>query len=397
MDQTAKRTAITKYLITKGIIQPDDVAKEISNMANSYPPAAAAEKGITDEIDKAYEAMLLATKQSNPTATSGVSTQPTSTLSAAETRAINVQMNSEYEQRKAVTEASSVERLILDRPEPSEQIKAGTTMIINEDAFKNIDQKLANGEYKLLPDDAENANTTNYNTLKAAMTNKTPVEVYIGKMSTRAIGFEISHPTGVGAGTVTTQMTREDAQRFLVLDTIGYILASEKKPGLMLRHIAAKTKGIGKAQNERSVLSEKNKKKAMENGSFVVSREVVNDLKATGVKSKLYFKVATNQQKKDGSGPVVRIIRVSGKADLPMLQRRPEFVDTFGTGVKVANSDLLNAPDKKMAENINKAQRFALATLVQKFNNGDAEVAELSDRLKAFMAPAGGVAPGATM
>ena len=85
------------------------------------------------------------------------------------------------------------------------------------------------------------------------------------------------------------------------------------------------------------------------------------------------------------------------KADIPTLVRKAQFIDTFGTGEKVSNANLENIPEGKAAENISKAQQFAIANLRAKTTDPAefASVAQFADKLKAFDVPTG--APSANV
>ena len=84
MTTEEKKTQLGQFLLTKGILAPDKVEAEIANMAGQLAPATAAEKGLTSDIDKAYEVMMIQKGSVAPQNTTEVSTQPTRTVSAAE-------------------------------------------------------------------------------------------------------------------------------------------------------------------------------------------------------------------------------------------------------------------------------------------------------------------------
>ena len=400
MTQEQKKAALSQFLVSKGILTPADVDAEIAKMAQQLAPATAAEKGLTTDIDKAYEVMEIKKGSSvmNPTESAPVAVQPTSSISAQEQLQINKTLIAQQQERAAVSANSSIEKYILDRPAPSEQIPAGTKGVISAESWKKIEDTYGG---KVMPDDDECASTTNFNALKAAAEAGTPVEVYIGKQSTKAIGYIVNKGTAVGSSNAPEQMTREAMEMFLVLDTAGYILASDTKPGVKLRHIKGRPDPSkpGHTIPAKTVLADANKKAAMEAGSFEVSREVTSEMKETGCKSALCFKIDTGKQKANGKGNIIRTIRVTVKAQVPTLARKAQFVDVFGTGEKVSNANLENIPEGKAAENISKAQQHAIASLRAKTTDPAefASVAAFADKLKAFDVPTGAPSANVTM
>jgi hypothetical protein len=398
MTQDQKKAEISKHLVTKGIITPADVDAEISKMAAQLAPATATEKGLTTDVDKAYEVMLIKNGTSNPTETTQVAVQPTASISAQEQLQINKTLIAQQKDRAAVSANSSIEQLVLDRPAPADHIPAGTKGIISPEAFKKIME--AYGD-KVLPDDDECASTTNFNTLKAAAEAGTPVDVYIGKMSTKAIGYIVNKGTAIGSSNAPVQMLRDDMEMFLILDTAGFILASDTKPGVKLRYIKGRPDPSkpGHTIPAKTVLADANKKNAMEAGSYVISREVTSEMKETGCKSALCFKIDTGKAKANGQGNIIRTIRVTVKANIPVLARKSTFVDVFGTGEKVSNANLENIPEGKAAENITKAQQLAIANLRAKTTDPAeyASVAVYADKLKAFDGASAAPTAGVTM
>lgn len=398
MTQEQKKAALSQMMVSKGILTPADVDAEIAKMAQQLAPATAAEKGLTTDVDKAYEVMMIAQGTSAPiaTQTTQVATQPTSSISAQEQLAINKTLIAQQQERAAVSANTNIEALVFDRPSPAEHIPAGTKGTISPEAWKKIEENYGS---KVLPDDDDVKSTTNFNILKEAAANGTPVDVYIGKASTKAIGYIVNKGTAVGSSSAPVQMTREQMEMFLVLDTAGYVLASDTKPGVKLRHIKGRPDPSkpGHTIPARTVLADANKKAAVEAGSFEVSREVSTEVKETGCKSALCFKIDTGKAKANGQGNIIRTIRVTVKADIPTLVRKAQFIDTFGTGEKVSNANLENIPEGKAAENISKAQQFAIANLRAKTTDPAefASVAQFADKLKAFDVPTG--APSANV
>ena len=390
MTTEEKKTQLGQFLLTKGILAPDKVEAEIANMAGQLAPATAAEKGLTSDIDKAYEVMMIQKGSVAPQNTTEVSTQPTRTVSAAEQKQINMTLIQQQSTRAAVSANSSVEKYVIDRPAPSEYIPANATGVIPVESWKKIEEQWGG---KVLPDDDEIKSTTNYNQLKAAAEAGTPVAVYVGKQTFKPIGYIINKGSAVGVASQPVQMTKEQAENFLALEAAGYILSSDTKPGLKLRFIkehASKSKP-GQFIPAKTVLADANKKAAIEAGAYVVSREVTDEVKETGLKSDLCFKVDTGKPKANGNGNIIRTIRVTVKSTVKTLERKSDFVDVFGTGKKESNKDLGDIPTGKQLENITRAQQNAIIDLRAKLADptGAIQVGQYADQLKAFDAPAG--------
>lgn len=406
MTQDQKKAALASYLVTKGIIDPADVEKEISRMAGTLASSQAAEKGLTTDIDKAYEVMSIEQGASTPTKSTGVAVQPTEAVSAAEALQIRKTLLQEKDSRTAVSANSTIEQYIFDRPAPAEWIPANAKGVIPKESWDKIVAKYGN---RVLADDPEGtkdgiASTTNFNALKAAAESGSEVDVYIGGLNTKPVGYVLSVGSATGSGNTRKNFDREGMLNFLTLETAGYILASDTKPGIRLRCIAAKNdpRNPGKVTEPKTVLTDANKKKAVEAGAYVISKEASSETKEFNLKSALAFKVETDQKKANGEGNVVRTVRVPVKLTLPALVRKKEFADMFRAKDDTkSNSNLEFAPavGSKMAKNITEAQSLAIAQLRAKLNDPESieQVAGYADRLKAFDAPAGSVPANVAM
>jgi hypothetical protein len=398
MTQEQKKSELAQHLVTKGIVAPADVEANIVKMAGTVAEATVADKGLTTDIDKAYEAMLIEKGMNTPPATqsNSVVVAPTESLSAADSLAITKTLAAQRHDRNNVSANTTVEKLVFDRPAPTDHIPAGTTGVISAETWKAIMDKF---EGKVCADDDECPSMTNFNALKAAAENGTPVAVFRGKLNTKSIGFMMNLGSTVGSGKITKPVTREAASNFLVLEAAGYVLAGDTTPGLKLRYIKPKNdpRHPGKVIEGKTVLAEANKKAAIEAGNYVISREVdTTNVKEVGCKSELCFKVDTGKPKSNGQGNITRLVRVTVKASIPQLVRKAEFVEVFGTDEKVSNSNLQFVPEGKSAANISAAQKHAIAALRMKLSNPDeySAVQDYADKLKAFEAPQGSVTPG---
>jgi len=406
-----KKSELASYLVkSKGLLNPADQDAEIKKMAEQCPAATAADKGLVDDVDKAYEVMQITLGGAvSPTATQAPSaTQPTPSITAAEELQISKTLLAQNQERAAVSANSTIESLVLDRPDPKDIIPAGTKGTIVEKGWNSLMEKIEDGTYTVMADDGEDvdaekriASTTNFNALKAAFEAKQPVDVYVGSLNKKPIGYIINKGTAVGAANAPIQMTRENLEQFLVMDTAGYILASDTKPGAKLRYVKGKADPTnpGKSTQGKTILADANKTAAIEAGSYEVSREKTTTLASTGCKSALQIRVKVKgKTMSDGVTPLVRTIRVSLKADLPTLERKAKFIDVFGTGIRESNSDLTEIPSGDQAKKIAEAQRNAIAQLRQKASDPAlvGELAGIADKLAAFdQAPA--QAPNVTL
>lgn len=406
-----KENEVRSFIMAEGTLVPEEVDKRIAQLSSQCPDARAAELGITSDVDRAYETIQImrgvqtdVTKVTETTVPAAGATQP-ETVSSNELNAIQRSLLDQAEALNDNSATTTIEAFIFDRPEPAEYIQAGTKGEIQEKGWKNILAKIESGEYKVLPDDPAGtqdavASTSNFNALKAAAESGTPVDVYIGKASTRPIGYDAVIQNAVGSDMVRQPVTREKMLNYVALYTAGYIMAQPGKPGLRLRVTSSKNNQQIPGQKilATPVLVDCNKASAMESGAYQVSREVSNDpAKPTACKSALCFRVQTNQKKSNGDGYKVRMIRASLKADLPVLVRKPAYIDTFGTGEKESNQDMLKPPTEKQINTFTEAQSMAIAMIQRKANDASTMRAyrEYNDRLSSF-APQQAQAPAGT-
>lgn len=404
MDQNQKKSALAKYFAGKGIINPADVEAEIAKLAGTFPAASAAELGITDDVDKAYEAMLVLTGSNNNNAggknMAGTGVSPVQGTTSAERVAIEKKLIAEQAEHDAVSRNTVIEKLIFDNPDPADVIPAGTKGVINAESFDKFIKKFTENGYKLV-DDEESAK--NFNELKEKAASGQEVEVYISKPNRRPIGYLVRKGTPTGTGSSAVQMTREDFTQFLTLETSGYILSTPTTAGSKLNIYAAKPKANkpGEIIPERYVAVDVNKAAAIESGSYDCSKEVLNETKKATLKSALSFKYTTGRKKVNGGGDIVSTGRASVVATVKATARKAVYVDTFGTGVAVSNKDLTVAPTGKSLEKIQAAQSAAIANLISKANSGNSKdmrsVQKNMGLIEQFMAPAGGVSSNVTL
>lgn len=398
-----KEADVRNFLARKGVIAKEKVDEERDKLAANCPEAIKNEKGLSNPWELAYETMQImehageAAQPIAPTATGGAlkaETQP-ETVSTASLNQIQKQIIAQEDMRIQASNSCSVEKLVKDRPDPDAYIPEGTKGVINTKSWANIMKKIESGEYTVLADDPADQkdaipSTTNFNLLKDAAANNTQLDVYIGKGSSRPIGYQMKIQNDTGAGMVDKMMTREQALNYVALNTYGYILAQKGKPGLKLRVTSPKNNAAIPGQRILStpVLVDCNKKDAIQSGAEVVSREV--DTAAgtvdTSCKSALCFRVQTNQRKNNGDGFKVRTIRASLTAPLPVLKRKNDFVPVFGTGIRESNADLLEAPSADQLTKICDAQAMAIANIQKKANEAGTmrTYAQYKEQLAAF-------------
>lgn len=392
-----KKAELVKYLATQGIINPADADAEIAKMAAQIPTATAAQKGLTDDVDKAYEVMQikLGTQITDPSVGTPNSVLPTTGVSAAEQTNISKKLYAQQEQRIATSQNSTIDQYIFDRPAPSEIIPQGTTGLIKEKSFNDLMARVNKGELKVCPDDGDDvdaakriASTTNFNALKEAFEKKQPVDVYVGKLATRPIGYMVRKGTSVGTS-APEQMTREELKDFLTLETAGYILSNGTNPGAKLKSVKAKNSvsAPGQTEAKKTVLADANKAAAIENNCYQISRQVTSEKVTSTCKSALQVRfVEVGKTLKDGVTPKTVVKRVSVAADIFTTERKAEFVDKFNSTNKDAANALTEAPTANQARDIMEAQVRAIAELRQKAKDPQTsfDVAKYADQLSAF-------------
>lgn len=398
------KKALASYAFAQGFVAPDDVEKFIDKLAAACPQAIADEKGLTDRIAKAHEAMMI--EQGNASIdvrqTAPATAMPTSAVTAEEAQAIKAHLSSEYSNLVAASQNTVIRNIVIDNVAPSEVIAAGSTGTINEKSWKAILEKWSG---KVMDDDPDNApnpvkSRTNFETLKAAAESGKAVEVHIGKPSNRVVAVNVQKPTTAGSGAAVQIMNMDDFETFVTLETAGYVMATETNPGAKLRYIKETTdrRDPGVVKPARSVLALTRKAQAIEAGNVDVSRTVTAEMKENAAcKSELCFRVDTGKPKAKGPGNITRLIRVTVNAPVKSTVRKPEYVSALGNvGSTKGAGDLLTLPSQKDMEKISKAQVTSIANLRQRIMSGDdiQAQAQYGEQLKAFgvqTAPAAGV------
>lgn len=392
-----KKQELASFLISQGIVSPADQAAEIAKMAGQCPTALAAEKNLTTDEDKAYEVMLIQTGSANPAkGTAQNETAVTPGISAVEQTNIASVMLKEQENRMRVSESSAIDSYILAGPAPADIIPAGAVGEINKDAFEKLVGKVEAGELIVCPDDGDDveaskriASTTNWNALKKAFADKTPVEVYIGQLGKRPIGYVVRKGNANGTASQPVQLTSEELLQFMVLDGQGYIKSQGNQPGAKVKMISPKNSSTtpGATTAAKTVIADANKKAAMEAGLYQISREATSEKVQKTQKSALQVRFQVKGKTlSDGVTPKTVVKRVSVTTECFGFERKPEYVDKFGTVSRDGQNNLSETPDSKTAEKILKAQVNYIAELRRKAKDPNTmlSVAGIADQLKAF-------------
>lgn len=340
-----KKELVDQYLLQQGFIQEADIAREVKKLADQCPPATAAEKGLTTDYDKAYETYMIITKQQstadapagamNPAITMAAVSQPTSTATAAETAAVSQAVLNSFQEKLTAGMNSKIDIYLLGRPDPSTYIPEGTSGVIIADAWnKTIQSKIDNGTYRVLDDYTKDGklikSKSNYDTLKAAVENGTPMAVHIGPLGTRPVGYILNLGATGADGSSVQVVTRQEAQQILTWKVNGY-LGEENGAALRLKTVASRTdkNNPGRAQAMKTVMVDVNKKSKIEAGAYESVREVSDTRKPMTLKTELSFKVEDTSKLTGAQKHPTRVIRASVKVELPTLKMVDKYADKF--------------------------------------------------------------------
>lgn len=434
MDTNQKQVAVANYIMQlTGQADPKEQQPEIEKLAADCPDAVATELGLTTVIDKAYEAMMIAkgtptpltggqqSIMNPPTAGSQLTGNSTSaankkkdavvpTISTADAAAIADKLLQDETKKLAVTQATTITKIILAKPDGNAIIPAGTKGTIKKESWKNIQDKIAAGSkpgakegWVVLPDDGTDiaedkriASKTNYEALKkAAEAPAGPdqqVEIYRAALARAAKGYIVKKGTDPSGKEV--QMTKEEMKNFVLMETSGYVLASDTTmPAVRLRQLKAKNDStdIGRIKLSKVILADLNGKQAIENGHYDIAQEVTQTKHNATVKSDLCFRVKDlGAPIKNGSDFKKRTVRVSLSAEVFSLELKPEYTDTFAGIIGGQDKDYTAPPNKVEMDKIRESQMAGIALLREKARNPLEmhKVADYKDALKEFDAPA---------
>lgn len=338
-----KRKALENHCINNGKMGKDEMDAEIARMAGMCPPATATEKGLTTDVDKAYEVlMIMEGNQAAPaspaqTQAAGVS-QPVAGATAAEMAAVHANVMTNFEEKLAIGSNSQIVKYLLSRPAPDSYIPEGTTGVIDQTKWmESIEKKISSGDYTVV-DDYQDPKTmemvpskTNYETLKNAAANGTPVNVYRGKLGTRPQGYVIRVGSATSTGAKEETFTREMAMQFLTWKCNGF-LGAPGQATIRLKSIQSKAnKAIpGQATQSKTVMTDYNKQALIGSGGFDTLRVAGTEAKDMTLKSELFFKVIDNTKTTKKATHPQRIVRASVKASVPVLVLQQQYDELFG-------------------------------------------------------------------
>lgn len=335
----SKREELDQYLLQKGILDATQMDEEIKKMAEQCPPATAAEKGLTTDVDKAYETYLIisgnASTPASPAQTVANVSQPTSTATAAEIAAVGHAVLQSFQDKASVGVNSRIAKYLLGRPAPSEYIPDGTQGVINAESWKkSIQSKIDSGAYKVLEDYTEDGKVvkskSNYEALKQAMENGTPVAVHIGQLGTRPVGYVLNIGTSAGTGGDAQVVTRQEAQQLLTWKTNGY-LGEAQGAAIRLKTVAQRTdkNNPGRSSAMRTVMVDVNKKQKIESGGYETIRQAGEVKKQMTLKSELSFKVEDTTKTTGAQKHPTRVIRASVQVEIPVLVLVEQYKEKF--------------------------------------------------------------------
>jgi len=382
-----KKQEVISILSKQGILIPADQEAKIQELAGQVAPQTASQLGLATDVDKAY---YILTKNN---AGSAVSTSNVS-VSISKTEQLNYQRNlaKNGADLAANTQGTVITKLILDKPEPSTYIAAGTTGLIDEKSFNALKEKIDNGTYKIVEDYTDDdgneiKSQANYDALAAAFAGKTPVAVYMPKLSSRPIGYEV-----IKRGSKTAEkFTRDDMQRYLVFHTQGYLAKQDKMPSVKLRTVASKNKTNvpGEVQKAHATIADVDRTKAIENGAWEPSSQATNKTKEAGLRSELFVKVNNTAKKRvteKGTFDYIMTVRVKVVAEVKELERKADMVDKFGQMKKSGAGN--KGMSKKSMEAIADAKRLAAEQMYDDIHDPEkiGELVDIEEEVRALFA-----------
>ncbi len=334
-----KREELEQYWLMQGVLDKDEIQKRIEQMANNVPEATAKEKGLVTVDDRAYETLCIMKGNQSvpaaPTQTVQTVSAPTSTATVAETAAVRMQVQDSFNEKISVGVNSAIVMYLLGRPDPHTYIAEGTQGIIDEAGWnKSIQAKIDSGQYKVMDDYTEDGqlvkSKSNYEALKTAMQNGTPVNVHIGGLGTRPVGYILKVGSAAGAGGTDEVYSRQEAQQLLTWKTNGY-LGEAGGAAIRLKTVAMRTdkNNPGRSSAMKTVMVDVNKKSKLDAGAYEAIREPSSTKKTMTLKSELSFKVEDTTKMTGAQKHPTRVIRASVKCEVITLQFVPKYEKKF--------------------------------------------------------------------
>lgn len=361
-----KRTEISQWLAkNKGIVDPAAVDAEIAKMAAMAPAAQVTEQGASTDVDKAYITMTIQSQGAvAPTGSASPavsSTQPVASMTAAEELRLKKTLYTSQTDRMQVSENTTIEAIIVDRPAPSAVIPAGSKGVIAADTWEKFLEKMNSADgFIVLPDDdpaklkegqTPIASTTNFEKIKAAAAAGTPLDVYVGEQNRRAIGYQVKQGTTTGQEQTPVFMNRDHLLAWMTTATLGYTHKDDNKASVIMRKVKGRTNvATGKTTSDHVVLADKGAKEA----DIIISRDVQTEKEAKTLKTALNFRIQyKNKTLADGLTPKTGIMRLSLKGvEVFKTSRKPELQEEFGSTDKTGGFDGSSVPDANQLDKL---------------------------------------------
>lgn len=406
---------VTNQAMMAGKIGDDQVAQFIEEQAAMCPTASAAEAGANDDLRKAYMTLKIAegadmsgapAPKTPVTRGKGGKAAPVSTLTAAQSAALEQHVLDTMKSRADATANCKVRNFFIARPVSADYIPEGTMGTIKVDSWKNIADKIASGEYVVCEDSQKGDKTilskTNYEKLAQSAKNGS-ADVLVARTDKpgAAIGYEINVAMAPNAPENLQIYSKQAAKSFLELKTSGYLTADPDNLGLTLRSATRNSKDASKQSYEVTVLADTNKKAAVEGKHFKSVRRVTATKVEKTLKSELSFYVNKRNVVDGKIGDLIVndkgearrwAIRASVVATVFELEIIPEYEGTLPTGTYDPTKAITD-PDKLRA--ITQATVRDLAVTLSDKGSAFAIDERLRDDLNALrqaIAPAGGAA-----
>lgn len=337
----------------------------IKQQAALAPEATCTELGAVTDAQKAYVTLQIAAGAGidttvNPSATvtpkNGTRTpkaRPTSKLTPAQEASLQAHVMNTMAQKQNVSNNSSIAMFFVARPTSAEYIDEGTKGIIKSESWKNIADKIASGEYVVVDDFQDKEGNTvlsksNYDVLAAAAAAKSEtVPVMRNDKVGASIGYLLKVSDAPGAHGEEQAYPKTAMQHFVEMKAAGYIKAGADTMGVQLRTLTVKSNDPQKADTKRVVLSDTNKKAAVEANNYISVRKVTPTMEKKSQKSELVFYVnkktvtTDNQGKKvvganfqtDTKGNVRKFaIRATVECQVHALEMLKEYEGVFPSG-----------------------------------------------------------------
>lgn len=209
--------------------------------------------------------------------------------------------------------------------------------------------------------------------LKESFMKGEEMEVFVNPdAKEKVIGYKVETTDDNNQPTVLC-LNKQDARDFLLTKVQGVIAArDENSVGISIKFITRKNKAANDNEANASVdgtirVGIQNGKALREHPELRVctcsimetngKREINDQFNA---KSAKYFTIYTGKQKSDGT-PITRKVRMSGKTEVYVVERNPEYVNTFGPAVRSKGFGLTTKERNKILESCQKA--MALITM----------------------------------